>query len=171
MPSGRTRNPVLTAAPRVEKVIADLRTSGAVDDADAVQTVLDAAVAEASRTRTRSAASMSVAIPIDPALHLRAEASSNISGEVARGWKEFLGGQWDPQEPQRAARGQGQAKSTLNITVPRELVKQVEEACDWWVEDHGWGTGRGYKLNARHLAVQWLARQFPAPVENEAAAE
>ncbi|WP_329376233.1 hypothetical protein [Streptomyces sp. NBC_01483] len=150
-------------------MIADLRSRGSVDDADAVQTVLDAALTEA--TRTRSVGSPAFAIPIDPALHLRAEASRNISDEVARGWRAFLDGKWEPQKPQRAAHGQGLAKSTLNIAVPRELVAQVEEACDVWVREHEWPTGRGYKLNARQLAVQWLARQFPAPEQEEAAAE
>jgi len=170
MPSGRTRNPVVTAAPRVEKVISDLRTSGAVEDADAVQLVLDAALDEA--TRPRSSGTPAFAIPIDPFLHTRAKASKNIGEEVVDGWKAFMAGEWEPEKPQRAPHGQGQAKSTLNISVPKDLVVQVEAACDRWVAEHEWPTGRGYKLNARQLAVQWLAREFPAPEsESEAAAE
>ncbi|MEU7338741.1 hypothetical protein [Streptomyces sp. NPDC007074] len=169
MPSGRTRNPVLTAAPRVEQVIADLRTRGAADDAEAVQTVLDAAVAEASRRR--SSGSPAFAIPIDPGLHLRAEASPNITKLVIQGWQAFLDGKWEPERPQRAPHGQGRAKSTLNIAPSPDLVREVEAACERWVAEHEWPTTRGYNLNARHLATQWLARQFPAPAENEAAAE
>jgi hypothetical protein len=114
-----------------------------------------------------------VAIPIESALHLRAyEGSANLSADVLEGWQAFLSGEFVPEKPQRAAHGAGQAKSVLNVRAPQAKVAEVEAAADRMVAEKDWPTGRGYKLNARQIAVQWIARKYPAAAgESEAAAE
>lgn len=146
-------------APTVKQVIESLRSSGAQRQADAVQTVLDYAM---------YGGEPNVAIPIDWALHLRAsEASENLTADVLEGWEKFLAGEWEPVKPTFAKHGEGKAKSVMNIRPPRDLVKRVEEAADRYVAEHDWPTIRGHKLNARHLATQWLARKYPDPDDDK----
>lgn len=172
-PSKRAR--VTEAAPQVEMAIESLRSRGAVRQAEAVQTVLDYALTAAGQAEARSAqgGDPNVAIPIDFKLHNRAyAASTNLTADVLEGWEAFLSGEFVPERPQRAAHGAGQAKSVLNVRAPKVKVAEVEAAADRMVADKGWPTTRGYKLNARQVAVQWIARQYPAPAgESEAAAE
>lgn len=171
-PSKRAR--VTEAAPQVELAIESLRSRGAVRQADAVQTVLEYALNAADQAAARSAkGGNEFGIPIESALHLRAyEGSSNLTADVLEGWDEFLAGRFVPDQPQRAAHGAGQAKSVLNMRASKELVAEVEAAADRMVADKGWSTLRGYKLNARQVAVQWIARKYPAADEGtEAAAE
>lgn len=162
-PSKRAR--VTEAAPVVEQAIDSLRSRGAARQADAVQTVLDYALHAAEQAKARSSQSgdPNVAIPIDSGLHLRAyDGSENLTADVLEGWEAFLAGRFDPERPQRAAHGAGQAKSVLNIRASKEKLAEVEAAADRLVAERDWPTGRGYKLNARQIAVQWLARKYPA---------
>jgi hypothetical protein len=172
-PSKRAR--VTEAAPQVELAIESLRSRGAVRQADAVQTVLEYALNAAGQAEARSSqgGDPNVAIPIESALHLRAyEGSANLSADVLEGWQAFLSGEFVPEKPQRAAHGAGQAKSVLNVRAPQAKVAEVEAAADRMVAEKDWPTGRGYKLNARQIAVQWIARKYPAAAgESEAAAE
>lgn len=163
-PSKRTR--VAEARPVVESVIEQLRSDGAASDADAVQTVLDVALEATASGKTSvtysSSGQPNMAIPIDSALHLRVyDRSSNLTADVLEGWQRFLEGKWKPKEPKRAPLGKGKAKSVLNVRAPAEYVARVEAAADRMVAEMGWSTKRGYKLNARQIAVQWLARKYP----------
>jgi hypothetical protein len=172
-PSKRAK--VHEAAPYAEQAIESLRSRGAVRQADAVQTVLDYALHAAGQAEARSTqgGNPNISIPIDYALHMRAYAGSrNLTADVLEGWKEFLAGTWEPVKPQRAARGEGLAKSVLNMRAPKDLLAEVQAAADQLIADKGWPMTRGNKLNPLQIAVQWIARKYPAPAgESEAAAE
>jgi hypothetical protein len=170
-PSKRAK--VHEAAPLVQEAIGTLRSSGSDQQADAVQTVLDIALETAGQSvQFASGGQPNMAIPIDFELHNRAYArSTNLTADVLEGWQRFLDGKWTPKQPTRAAHGKGKAKSVLNVRAPKAFVDQVDAAADRLIAEKGWPVTRGYKLNARHIAVQWIARKYPAPRKSEAAAE
>lgn len=175
--------------PVVEQVIESLRTTGtgkagrlkaeaeseqkaealqaALDYANRAQSILDLALAQLQRSDT-----VPMAIPIESALHLRAyEGSTNLTADVIEGWIRFLNGEWEPVKPQRAPQGQGKAKSVLNMRASETLINEVTSETDRMILEDGWPSGRGNRLNARQIAVQWIARKYPASPESEAAAE
>lgn len=180
----RTSFQVREAAPTVQRTIESLRSQGSVKEAEAVQVVLDFALQHTGRVVMSG---KPVAIPLESGLHLRAyQSDKNLTELVEEGWDKFLAGEWEPERPRpmfeggRAAYyGKGGAatvpKTNLNIRTSQEKFEAVEAAAGRLVEANGWPTKRGYMLNARNVAAQWLALQFPDPAaaagESEAAAE
>jgi hypothetical protein len=164
----RSKREILAQArPTVEALIATLHEQDQTEQALAVQDVLDLAVGAVSATKP-------FAVPVDSDLWTRVdENSSDISADLVEGWTEFLAGRWVPEQPRRARRHSQPTKAVLNVRAAEDLIEQVEAAADRLVEENGWPTMRGHKLNARQIAAQWMARKYPAPVagESEAAAE
>lgn len=161
-----------------KKIVKSLHDRGELAEADAVQAVLNYAasaqdVLDFAVDMIKRLDLVPFAIPIPSDLHLRAyEGSPNLTADVLEGWVRFIAGEWIPERPVRAGHGEGEAKSVMNIRVPREVLKRVENAADVMVELRNWPTSRGWKLNARQIAVQWMARTYPVPAgDSEAAAE
>jgi hypothetical protein len=175
MPRRSKRDIFDQASPTVRKLIASLRKSEDTEQADAVQAVLtlaeDAVRATEGQAELDAKLDKPFAIPVAADLWTRTEQSPNLTAEILDGWRQFLAGAWEPTQPVRAGHGAGVAKANVNLRAPRELIDQVEAAADRLLTDKGWSTARGYKLNARQVAAQWLALRFPAPPESEAAAE
>lgn len=166
MPRRSKRDIFNEARPHVDQAIETL-TATSPDQAAAVRTVLeiaeDAVQAAEARAEREASLDKNFAIPVSSALYLQTMNSPNVTKVVLDGWRKFLDGKWQPVEPVRAMHGAGVAKSNVNLRVPKGLLEQVEAAADRMVEENGWRKGRGTKLNANQVAVQWLARTFPPP--------
>lgn len=163
----RSKSDILNEArPHVEQVIETLSAKSS-EQAEAVRAVLELAegAVQAAESRVQREASLdkNFAVPVSFALHLRTMDSPNVTKVVLDGWRKFLAGEWEPVEPVRAAHGSDIAKTNVNLRAPKDLVDEVEAAADRMVAEKGWRTARGVKLNARQVAVQWLARTFPPP--------
>jgi len=165
----RTPTRVKQDAPTVQAAIASLRSTGSVDEparvADAMEAVLEFAL-DAVGGPAQAGSKVPFAVPLDSGVHARAYASDlNLSDLVAEGLTGFAAGEWEPSRPSAGYRRGVNLppKSTLNLTVPKDVVAEAEEAADRMVASRGWPTKRGSKLTARVVAAQWLARQFPDP--------
>lgn len=166
----RTPTRVKQDAPTVQAAIVSLRETGRVDEpgrvADAMESVLEFALDAAGQQLTHAGPKLTFSVPLDSAVHARAYASDlNLSQVVADGLAGFVAGEWEPVRPPEGYRRgvDGPAKSTLTLSVPKDLVAEAEQAADRMVGERGWPTKRGSKLTARVVAAQWLALQFPAP--------
>lgn len=176
MPRRSKRDILDKARPTVESLIKSLRKDKDTETADAVQAVLGLAV-DAVRATDRQAAldaklNGSFSIWLDNDLNVRAyeNTPTTVTDDVVEGWEKFLAGEWEPATPVRAAAG-SPGKTNTSVRVPKDLIARVEAAAEQMVADKDWPTTRGAKLNARHVAAQWLARKYPASPESEAAAE
>ncbi|MFD1278036.1 hypothetical protein [Streptomyces kaempferi] len=171
------KSPITSAEPLVNEGIAILRSNGADAQADAVATVLQYAVAQVKQRKSRAmSGGKPIAVPLRPNLYLRAYRSDvNLTKLVLEGWKAFQASEWEPVHPKPEFALESGADATgramLNIRVPEEALEAAEDAASAWVAEHDWPTKRGYRLTARHVAAQWLALQFPADEQEEAAAE
>lgn len=186
-----TRQILDAARPHVLEVVAALKAeqeaAGAADvqaaerfgvqveSVEAVLQLAEDAVEARQRTLQRNKNLTTVPFDVDvpAALYLRADAGSdNLTREISAGLEKFVAGEWSAVQVVRAAPGQGLAKSKINVRLDGGLVARVQEKADELTEANGWPTKRGYKLTARNVAAQWLARRFPAPDETtESAAE
>jgi len=170
-----TREILDSARPHVEALVADVRDERP-EQAEAVLTVLqlaEDAVQARERTlqRNKNLSTVPFDVDVPAALYLRADAGSdNLTREIASGLEKFLAGEWMPVQVVRAAPGQGLAKSKINVRLDGGLVARVQEAADALTDENGWPTKRGYKLTARNVAAQWLARRFTAPDETTVSA-
>ncbi|GAX57363.1 hypothetical protein [Streptomyces olivochromogenes] len=177
MPAKPQRSRLTEVTTDAQTVADALASRGDLLQAEAVQALIDSATKTADALDVALDAVSRIdlvpmAIPIESGLHMRAYESSNLTADVLEGWIRFLAGQWTPEKPTYARHGEAEAKSVMNIRAPRALVTRVEKAAADFVVEHEWPTIRGHKLNARHLATQWMARLYPAaPEGTEAAAE
>jgi hypothetical protein len=172
MPRRSKRDIFNQARPTVEALIASLRKGKDTEQADAVEAVLGLA-RDAVRVTEGQAAldaklDQSFSIQLEYGLNVRAyeNTTQTVTKDVIEGWEAFLAGAWEPEKPVRAPHGSGIAKTNASVRAPRDLIERVQAAADQMVADKGWPTTRGYKLNAGHVAAQWLA-----PEGTEAAAE
>jgi hypothetical protein len=177
MPRRSKRDIFDQARPTVEALIASLRKSENTEQADAVQAVLglaeDAVHTAQGQAELDAKLDKPFAVPVESGLWSRVSKNApNTSELLIEGWEKFLAGEWTPVQPARAGHGMGVAKANVNVRATKDLLARVEAAADRLVEEKGWSTARGYKLNARQIAAQWLARKYPAAAgESEAAAE
>lgn len=176
MPRRSKRDIFNQARPIVDEHIAYLRTAKKDRQADAIETMLslaeDAVHATEAQAELDARLDQPFAVQVESGLWSRAsKGAPNMSEVLIEGWEKFLAGEWTPVQPVRAGHGQGLAKAPVNVRAPKELIQRVEAEAARLVEENGWPTGRGYLLNARQVAAQWLALKFPAPEQEEAAAE
>lgn len=173
MPAPSRHGPVQEALPTARTAISYLREQGQEEFADAVTLVADYAE-HAARTHEQNAAvavenndpAFTVTGPSD--LILRAQdVSPNLTRDVREGLKGFLAGEWAPEQPVRAPHGSNILRGSISVRMPRDLVSQVNEVAAEYAQEHGFRGGRGYALNARQVALQWLARKYPAPDDTE----
>lgn len=161
----RRRKLVADAIPQVEQVVEKLQEAGDKNEAAAVKTVLDYAKDLFKATARHSVlgveeAAEPMAMYLDYRLHLRVrEQSQSPKDDVLEGWEKFEAGEWAPEEPHQVA----VTKTTMTVRVPPSRVAKINAAAEEFGLERGWSMKRGFKLTANSLAVQWLARKYPAP--------
>lgn len=173
MPRPSSRAKVEAAIPTVEAVASELRADGAALQADAVDTVLDAArellaaKERQARLDAKLAPTLSIRVPERVRTHLHAaaaEAGVDLSTVARRYMELFRDGAWTPPAPTRSARGTAPKKVFLNVRIPKDLADTVDALAKGpaAVEE------RGYPLNARQVALAGLIAEFPPPRDGTA---
>lgn len=165
----RKREKMLATVPDTERAITFLRNEGQSAMAKAVQTTLDYAVEAAQPAGDKAARaesnadpnrSINVGKPFRDHVRAMAEAESvDVARLIRRKLAEFCDGTWLPFERERAAMGTAPEKAFITVRVSDDLWKRVDalgkdpDAIAW----------RGYKLNARQVAIAALRERFPMP--------
>ncbi|MFD9443444.1 hypothetical protein [Streptomyces sp. NPDC060001] len=167
MPRVSKRQILTQALPHVEAVITDLQATSP-EQAEAVSTVLRLAEEGVQAVEMRSRTSPGsdkkpFSFDVSTALWLRASDAGGVTAVVIDGWEKFLAGGWQPVEPVRSRGHSDAVKAPVNLRVPGVLLESVEARAAELVAEKGWRTGRGYVLNARQIATQWLARTYAGP--------
>ncbi|MGW5694528.1 hypothetical protein ACWEWX_27375 [Streptomyces asiaticus] len=171
MPPRRDRAAFTAAVPIANDAITYLREQDQPRLADAVETILvfgaisADAVARKAALDTTSMPSQS--IQVSKELYDRVQ-GTNYAELVREKLDAFWEGEWTPDKPKRAPRGQ--EKAWLNIRIPADLWDQVNARA----KDPALSEERGYKLNARQVVIAALRDEFPPepePVADEVTAE
>lgn len=161
----RRRKLVADAIPQAEQAIETLQQAGEDSQAAAVKTVLDYAKDLFQSTARHSVlgveeAAEPLAMYMDYRLHLRVrDLSPNPKDDVLEGWEKFMSGEWAPERPQQSA----VTKTTMTVRVLPSRMAEVNAAAEEFGRERDWSMLRGFKLTANSLAVQWLAKKYPAP--------
>lgn len=168
MPRVSKRQILTQALPHVEAVITDLQSTNP-EQAEAVSAVLrlaeDGVQAVELRSRTSPGSDKRpFSFDVSSALWILASDAGGVTQIVVDGWEKFLAGEWQPVEPVRSGNtGSDVAKAPVNLRVPGALLERVEARAAEMISEKGWRTARGYTLNARQIATQWLARTYGTP--------
>lgn len=169
-PSQKTgKRAVRAVAPTAQDAVDYLRTQGKTDMAEAVEVVLEYATAA-----TPQYGDSAVSLFVDRAFRDRVkraaeEATVDLTVTVLEGFENFLAGTWEPPQPERMAKGSKPDKVSMSVRAPADLVERVDTRAEEFASEQGWSMARGYKLNARQVAIAYLAHVYPMPEEAPAA--
>jgi len=159
------RAQVTAAIPTAQQAVDYLRETGEDGMADAVSTVIQYAANPVFGSPTPV-----LSLLVDKAFrdHMKA-AEVEATATVLEGFEKFLAGTWTPPQPQRSAKGSKPDKVTMSVRVPAELVERVDTRAEEFAGEQGWSMARGYKLNARQVAIAYLEHRYPMPEKAPAA--
>ncbi|NUP45418.1 MAG: hypothetical protein HOY76_52430 [Streptomyces sp.] len=164
MPSRKTvtgKRAVRAVAPKAQEAVDFLRKRGKDDMADAVSVVLT----YATSLIPSSSADPALTLHVDRGFRDRVQDQAQSKGVeltsvVLNGLKGFLDGSWEPSKPERRPKGLPVEKVSISVRVAEDLVEEVDAAAEEFARARGWSLARGYKLNARQIAIESLTRRF-----------
>ena len=168
-PSQTGKRAVRAVAPTAQAAVDYLRTQGKTDMADAVEVVLEYATAPTPQYGDSAMSLFVDRVFRDHVKRAAEDAQVELTVTVLEGFEKFLAGTWVPPQPERMAKGSKPDKVSMSVRAPADLVERVDARAEEFAREQGWSLARGYKLNARQVAIAYLAHTYPMPEEAPAA--
>ncbi|WP_448333516.1 hypothetical protein [Streptomyces sp. DSM 41534] len=157
-----TTSRVRAAEPVARQAVAYLNEQGKGDWADAVDTLIAYASAPGVGGQRGPALSLQVEKTFRDRVRQQAadQGVKYLTPELVEELEAFLEGDWEPVQPEPHHGGSRPEMVSMSFPLPEGLVEQVSQHAEEFARERGWDMRHKYKLTARQVAIQSLARRF-----------